>query len=71
MSITALIELISTVQDNGNMDSTCPPRPATAHRHVISQAQKSTYLDGYDQAIQTCEGGRCLRANGHYSFQIT
>ncbi|WP_431710470.1 IS3 family transposase [Glutamicibacter uratoxydans] len=71
MSITSLTELISTVQDNGTMDSTDPPRPATARRRVISPAQKSAYLDGYEQAIQTGEGGGYLRANGLYSSQIT
>lgn len=71
MSITSLTELISTAQDNGAMDSTDPPRPATARRRVNSPAQKSAYLDGYEQAIQTGEGGGYLRANGLYSSPIT
>lgn len=54
--------------DNGvmnNQDSSDKPT-----RRVISPAQKLEYLAGYEQAIQTQEGGAYLRANGLYSSQI-
>ena len=54
--------------DNGvmnNQDSSDKPT-----RRVISPAQKLEYLAGYEQAIQTQEGGAYLRAHGLYSSQI-
>lgn len=50
------------------MDSS--PRPDQPRRRTISPAQKLAYLEGYDLAIQTGEGGSYLRANGIYSSHI-
>lgn len=56
------------VADNGvmtNQSSSDKPK-----RRTISPAQKLEYLAGYDQAIQTQDGGAYLRAHGLYSSQI-
>lgn len=57
------------VADNGVMNNQQPsdkPR-----RRVISPVHKLEYLAGYNQAIQTQEGGAYLRAHGLYFSQST
>lgn len=74
MSLTSLIRTQSIpaeesdISENRSMDSS--PRPEPPRRRTISPAQKLAYLQGYEQAIQTNEGGAYLRSNGLYSSQI-
>lgn len=67
-SPSAPVSGLTPVADNGGMSNQQPsdkPR-----RRVISPAQKLEYLAGYEQAIQTQEGGAYLRSQGLYSSQI-
>lgn len=67
-SAPTAVTALRPVAENGSM--TQEPRPEAPKRRIITPAQKLQYLTGYEQAIQSNEGGTFLRSNGLYSSQI-